>query len=383
MAPAVIGAGMEITYTIQVYNSGQSTDVPPYPYLTDTVPATVTLVRVNDGGVSFPVGDETVVSWTLPAMNPGDLFYYSFVVEVPPETVSGTKIVNDRYQVFWQDTIVTGTITGTFILSNTGEPITTVVQEVGLVDSYKIVTPTLLRPGVGHVLTYVVHIVNSGPNNLYDVEMYDDLPWESTTYQRDAVASSGIIISDIVSISWVGDVAAFSEERITFTAIVDPMFEGVITNTATITHSSLNGDVVRYAVTYVTNDPVLRISKTATPSPVRLGNELEYMIHVANLGQQATQLVVTDTVPANTAYVEGSASAGGQLVGNQVTWGVMVLQPGERVTLSFRVTVLEGEEVINGDYAVNCSEGVSARGEPVITPIYTPFGYVYLPVIMK
>lgn len=382
-APGVIGTGQMMTYTINVFNSGQSTEEPPYPYLTETVPASVTLVSIGDGGISYTVGTSTVISWSLPAMNPGDLYSYHFVVQVPIETVSGTLIVNDRYRAFWSDTLLTGTITGSVILSNTGVPITTVVKEVGLVDSYKEVMPTLLRPGVGHVLTYVMHVVNSGPVDIFNAELYDTLPWESTTYQRDAVASAGQVFSDIVSIQWIGDVAAFSEERITFTVWVDDYFEGVITNTAVITHPSLNGDVVRYAVTYVTNDPVLSIYKQATPSPVLRGQELLYTIHVTNLGQQASGLVVTDTLPVNTQYVPGSATAGGQLVGGQVQWNLPVLEPGEAVHLSFKVIVLEGEQVVNSAYGVACSEGVTARGEPVITPIITPFTRTYLPTLLK
>jgi uncharacterized repeat protein (TIGR01451 family) len=333
--------------------------------------------------LGYTVGDQTVVSWTLPSMGPGDEYFYSFVVEVPADTVSGTEIVNFDYRASWWDTILTGTITGTMVLSNTGEPITTVVQEVGLVDSFKTVTPTLLLPGEGHVLTYVVHVANSSPVNFTDVEMNDLLPWASTTYNRDAVASAGTVISDIVNIYWTGDVAAFSEERITFTVMVDDFFEGTITNTATITHSSLSTDVVRYAVTYVTDDPVLRISKTASPSPVGLGEELLYTIRVTNLGQQATELVVTDVVPLNTSYVVGSASAGGQLVGGQMEWSLPVLQPEESVYLTFRVTVLEGEEVVNAEYGVTCVEGVTAVGEPVITPIFSSAERFFLPLIQR
>ena len=383
MAPPVVGAGQEMTYTITVFNSGQTTDSPPFPWVTDTVPASVTLVQVNDGGTFFEIGEQTVVSWSLPDMGPGEMYQYSYVVEVLPDLVSGTLIVNDDYKASWWDTVLTGTITGTMILSNTGEPITTVVQEVGLIDSYKEVTPTLLRPGEGHVLTYVVHLVNSSPVDFFDVEMYDFLPWQSTTYFRDAVASAGAVVSDIVSISWIGDVAAFSEERITFTVEVDPFFEGAITNTATITHSSLSDDVVREAVTYVTDDPVLQITKVATPSPVSQGGELQYTIRVTNLGQQASELVVTDLLPANTTYVEGSASGGGQLVGGEIVWNLPVLLATEHVYLTFRVTVLEGEEVVNAVYGVTCAEGVTAEGEPVITPVVTSATRIYLPVIQR
>ena len=37
-APSVIGRGQLLTYTIRVWNSGLSTDDPPFPWLTDTVP---------------------------------------------------------------------------------------------------------------------------------------------------------------------------------------------------------------------------------------------------------------------------------------------------------------------------------------------------------
>jgi len=103
--------------------------------------------------------------------------------------------------------------------------VTTTVREVGLIDSYKTVTPTWAEPGIGTVLTYVVHMVNSGPYDLSGVQVNDIFPWENTTYQRDAEVTSGSLISDIVSLEWIGDVAAYSEQLITFTAVVDDFFE--------------------------------------------------------------------------------------------------------------------------------------------------------------
>ena len=79
--------------------------------------------------------------------------------------------------------------------------------------------------------------------------------------------------------------------------LVDPYFEGAITNTVVITHPSLKHDVNLAVTSYVTNDPVLQITKTASPDPVHIGTELVYTLRVTNLGQQATELVVTDTIP--------------------------------------------------------------------------------------
>jgi uncharacterized repeat protein (TIGR01451 family) len=376
-APLEIGPGQFMTYTIQVFDSGLSTDEPPSPILTETIPASVTLLSISDGGISQTIDGRSVISWTLPALGPGDYLFRSFGVMVNPDLVSGTLIVNDDYRTTWYESEITGT------LSNLGEPVTTTIHEVGLIDSYKTVTPIWAVPGSGTVLTYVVHVVNSGPNNLSGVRLNDIFPWQNTTYQRDAVASAGSLISDIVSLEWTGNIAPYSEQLITYTAMVDDFFEGVLTNTATITHTSLEKDAVITAVAYITDKPVLRISKFATPDPVTVGSPLLYQIQVTNLGQQATVLVVTDTIPANTSYIFGSASSGGQVLGDVIWWNLPVLNPGETLKLTFRVTVHGVKEIINDSYAVRCDEGVFAFGKPVITPVRNLLKMVFLPLTFK
>jgi uncharacterized repeat protein (TIGR01451 family) len=376
-APPEIGPGQTMTYTIQVFDSGLSTEESPPPVLTETVPASVTLLSISDSGSSEIIDGRTVISWELPPMGPGDLLFRSFAVEVFPDLVSGTLILNDDYRTTWYESEIKGTLT------NLGEPVTTTVREVGLIDSYKTVTPTWALPGTGTVLTYVVHVVNSGPYDLSGVQMTDIFPWENTTYQRNAVASAGSVISDIVSLEWTGDVAPYSEQLITFTAVVDDFFERVVTNTATITHTSLKQEVVVTAVAYITDKPVLRITKTATPDPVLVGNPLLYQIQVTNLAQQATLLVVTDTIPANTSYIFGSASSGGQLVDDVVQWNLPVLKPGETLNLTFQVNVRGGKEIINDNYAVRCDEGVYAYGEPVVTRVWFSIREVHLPLTFK
>ncbi|MGD2078815.1 MAG: hypothetical protein PVH18_10550, partial [Chloroflexota bacterium] len=170
-APAVIGAGQFMTYTFEVHNTGLSTDDPPPSWLTDTVPMSVTVERVNNGGLANTVSDTTIVSWTLPSMSPGDRFYRSYVVQVDGDLVSGTQIVNDNYRTTWWSE------TDKEFLHYAGLPVTTTVREVGLIDSFKEVTPVLSLPGPGNILTYTVHVVNSGPYSLSDVTLYDWLPW--------------------------------------------------------------------------------------------------------------------------------------------------------------------------------------------------------------
>jgi uncharacterized repeat protein (TIGR01451 family) len=376
-APPVIGAGQVMTYNLKVFNSGLSTETDAAPTLTDTIPASTTLKSVSDGGTSSVKGGRTVVAWNLPALSTGDSLYRSFAVQVNPDLVSGTQLINNDYWTRWHQS----GITGTGVLSNTGEPVTTTVREVGLIDSFKVVTPTLARPGPGNVLTYTLHVVNTSPVPLYGVSLYDIMPWEHATYRRDAVASAGNVISDIVSLGWNGDVMPNSQQLITFSVLVDSDFSGVITNTATITHTSLRAPVKISARAYITNQPVLSLSKSATPDPVSMGGELLYTLHVQNLGQQATVLVLTDTVPANTSFVTGSATAGGQLVGDQVHWVFPLLEPGETRNFSFRVKVLGGTGIVNDHYRVSSAEGASAIGAPVYTRLSQRF--IFFPVTLR
>ena len=114
-----------------------------------------------------------------------------------------------------------------------------------------------------------------------------------------------------------------------------------------------------------------------------VNTSLLYQIKVTNLGNQATLLVVTDTIPANTSYIFGSASSGGQLDGNTVAWTLPVLNHGDTATLTFQVKVLGGSKIVNDTYAVRCEEGVSAYGEPVVTRVRYLVRRVMLPFLSK
>jgi uncharacterized repeat protein (TIGR01451 family) len=387
-APAVIGPNQYLTYTINVWNSGLSTDTPPPPYLIDTVPMSTTFVSASDDYVTRTLTGTTIVSWTLPAMSTGSTLTRSFTVLVDPNLVSGTQIVNYDYRAYWYENDPP-TYTGYF--SNTGQVVTTTVQEIGLIDSYKEVTPAAVLPG--GVLTYYVHIVNSSGLSLTDVTVEDLLPWQDSTYgefgtyQRDAVASGGDIVEeDSTSIHWEGAVDGFSSQVITFSIVVDPDYTGPLTNTAIISHPDLLNEIERQVVAYVTDKPVLHISKVAAPSEVDIGGEILYTIRVDALGWPATGLVITDTIPSNTEYITDSATANGQLVGDQVQWEIAGLAAGESRTFEFRVTVNSGSRVINDHYMVTSIEGSIGVGASVQTNIKgtgASGGPVYLPIILK
>ena len=68
----VVAPGQLMTYSIEVYTTALATDEPPSPWLTDSVPASTTMVHISDGGVSRTIAGTTIVSWTLPAFATGE-----------------------------------------------------------------------------------------------------------------------------------------------------------------------------------------------------------------------------------------------------------------------------------------------------------------------
>ncbi len=81
----------------------------------------------------------------------------------------------------------------------------------------------------------------------------------------------------------------------------------------------------------------LKIVKTATPS-VDVADDITYSLHVINdKATPVTGTVVTDDVPTGTSYVTGSATMGGTLSGNTITWNLGTLAADEEVMLEFKV----------------------------------------------
>lgn len=94
-----------------------------------------------------------------------------------------------------------------------------------------------------------------------------------------------------------------------------------------------------------------------------------YTLTVTNSGPAiATNLVITDTLPANANYVSGGTG-----VGNVISWTVPSLAANGGVTqTSFIVTSTQTQTITNSDYAVRADGGVSAVGENAVVSRYVP-----------
>ena len=85
--------------------------------------------------------------------------------------------------------------------------------------------------------------------------------------------------------------------------------------------------------------PDLSISKTDGRNAVQAGNVLTYVITINNTGnQEAVNVEITDTLPANVTYL-GASNGGALNSGGQVLWSVASLPAGQSLTLQVVVRV--------------------------------------------
>ncbi|KKW40039.1 MAG: hypothetical protein UY90_C0090G0001, partial [Candidatus Peregrinibacteria bacterium GW2011_GWA2_54_9] len=130
----------------------------------------------------------------------------------------------------------------------------------------------------------------------------------------------------------------------------------VLTNTAQIQ----NGPSAVDTTTVSSTQPTLTISKTDNRTTVTPGESLTYIITVQNTSTTtATNVSVGDQLPGNTTFV--SASNGGTLNGQVVTWNNLTVNASSSLTLTLQATV--NSSTPNGTVLTNVTQiagGMSA-----------------------
>src|SRR5207247_2196679 len=97
-----------------------------------------------------------------------------------------------------------------------------------------------------------------------------------------------------------------------------------------------------------------------------------YTISYSNTGNaNATGVVITDTIPANTSFV--SATGGGTLAAGVVTWNIGALAAGTSTSVQLVVAVTSplanGTVITNGTYNIDSNETVATNGAAITTTV--------------
>ncbi|MBN1888318.1 MAG: DUF11 domain-containing protein [Thermoflexales bacterium] len=224
----------------------------------------------------------------------------------------------------------------------------------------------------GSLLTYTLTLENVGTASASSLVITDALP----AHTAFAWASAGGRLEDGEA-RWSGLAisAGHSLSVSLAVTVTSPLTDGTLIRNEAYGAACAEGVRAGGEAVLVTvrSAPVLAIGKTASRD-VQAGGRLSYTLTVRNTGNaSATELLVTDTLPAHT--VLAFAGDGGAQVGEQVQWHLPMLGGGDNLALTLAVTVTspltDGVIIRNEAYGAACAEGVSAAGRPLAVTVHS------------
>ena len=351
-SPDPVQAGGDVTYTLSYANTGTAgaTSV----VVTDTVPANTTFVSANAGGVR----SGSTVTWSIGSVAAGGSGSVQMVARVTSPLANGTTITNGGGSI---DSAQTNPVSAAAT--------TTTVQSAPVLTISKTDGPDPVAAG-GNI-TYMLSWSNTGNMNASGVVVTDTLPANTTFVSATAGGTrSGSVVT------WnVGTLNAGASGSAQLVAkVASPLPNGTTISNATYAidcaeTAPVSGGAVS---TTVTSAPALAISLTDAPDPVLAGANLTYTLTWSNNGNMdATSLVITDAVPANTTFV--SATGGGTESGGIVTWTApaLAVAASGSAQLVVRVTtpLPNGTVLSNSGSTADCVETAPVTGASVTTSV--------------
>ena len=165
----------------------------------------------------------------------------------------------------------------------------------------------------GNALTYTLSVVNNGPSTAQAVTVSDPLPAEFafdsvSTTTGTCAQSSGTVTCDL------GTMAAGAKATVTIVGTAHPGTPAVsFTNTATVSSTTPDPYVTNNSASFTSDfyGADVAITKVGSPKPVTAGNNLTYTLKVSNSGPDAaSDVTVSDPLPAGTSFVSATTSAG-------------------------------------------------------------------------
>ncbi len=194
-------------------------------------------------------------------------------------------------------------------------------------------------PNVGDAVSYTLNLSNLGPSPATNVQVTDLLPTgltfvSATPSQGTYTAATGL---------WtVGTVTTVSAQTLVINArVASP---NTLTNTALVTHSDQSDPNTGNNTASATDTPQqadLALTKTVNNATPNVGGTISFTLSVRDTGPNtATNVQVTDTLPAGLAFVSATASQGLYSSSTGVwTVGTVDVAGGTR-TLTIQATVV-------------------------------------------
>ena len=317
--------GDTIIYTLTLTNNGpaQATNLS----ITDQLPAGVTYVS-DDGAGAYVSGTGL---WTIGTLNNGATATLNITATVDVGT-SGTTITNTI-------TVVSADQTDSNTTADDPSEDIVVGNDADLVTGKTVDNGT---PNEGDTIIYTLTLTNNGPAQATNLRITDQLP-AGVTYVSDDGGGSLYVGTGLWTIGTLNNGATAT---LNITATVDVGTSGTtITNTITVvsadqTDSNTTADDPSEDIV-VGNDADLVTGKTVDNNAPNEGDTIIYTLTLTNNGPaQATNLSITDLLPAGVTYV--SDDGGAAYNSGTGLWTIGTLNNGATATLNITATVDAG-----------------------------------------
>jgi len=336
--------GEVMTYTIHV-ETGPSLSLSPtfLGKVTDPIPVGLDYVpgSANYGGGYDP--ELRVLTWTQVPVGPSPAIDLTFEVKDTVQVDQPTPVVN------------TATISFNGIVLQRQAWVTLMPSGPGdsdLAGSFKSASPRVLGPG--EQVTFSIRLLNTGKDPI-TVQVVDPVP-AILTYKVDSANHDGVYDATTKTVTWKDVVVQPYNEllpvepvTLTFAAIAPQVFPVsssaglVVTNTAFISTNTYSFQ--RSADILLVQRPTSPLEgsyKTASQRAVLPGQEFSYFIYLHNSASFPLTSQVSDPLPIEVSYIDGSANAEGVYdpASRTVSWSDVLVPEGSTAMLTFHVTAI-------------------------------------------
>lgn len=356
-----VSEGDILTYHITYTNyTGENVTVD----IMDTIPNHTTYVEGSaDMGGTYA---GTHLSWILDVPK-GESITVSFNVRVDESKVivPNTAVIRDGVNTYYTNEVVNHTV----------------VHQLEK-DVFYPAAPTVSIDGQkvyqGEELLYKLSFTNTTAKAV-GVTISDRIP-ENTTYVEGSADKGGVYENGVVT--WQQTVPAWATVTVSFQVKVNENIGAATIQNQGTASDGTNSYETRWVTNYTVVDQVAKdVFREKAPTvsidgkKVRQDEVLLYTISYTNTAAETAAVTITDTVPQYTTYVEGSATNGGVLADNTLTW-TLTVDAGSTVTVSFKVkvdrvrsatitnraTVLEGRNTYETNQVTNPTNNSGGSG---------------------
>ncbi|MFZ5876473.1 MAG: DUF11 domain-containing protein [Nitrospirota bacterium] len=331
-SPNPVLAGQPLTYTITVGNAGPSTATGVT--VNDTLPASVTLVSATSTQGSCT--GTTAISCAIGTLANGASATVTIVV-TPGASAVGT-LSN------------TATVTSSVNDPNTSNNTSTTSSTVNPAANLSLTKSDSPDPVLaGQNLTYTILVTNNGPSAATGVTVNDTLPASVTLVS--ATSTQGSCTGTTAISCAIGTLANGASATVTIVVTPGASAVGTLSNTASVSGNEADVNTGNNSWTTTTTVDAaanLSITKTDSPDPVLVGQNLTYTIVVTNNGpNSATGVSMTDTLPAGATWVSTMTSQGSCSGTVTVTCNLGTLANAASATVTIVVTPTAGGTLSN------------------------------------